>query len=332
MNEIKRQAFDSLLKGFSDFIGFDELASTLHAFTRFNVPRFLYRYRPCGREHSFTDIEGGVITFAPACSFPDKDDSAIHDMGMLQTMSDVIVNNSDRTLEMLQKMKGAMKNQENEGIWNQVMKSAEELYSWDSDERVKRMGAAHEWIENACDISDFNEQFRSHQKIVCLCDNGKSSHMWKEYAVKGTGYLIEYDSSDLLNIGNEYGQAPLILPVVYAKDLPDTYILPFILSLPIDIEKALGADVVRGGIANNQIKSIFYKRQKYQQEEEWRMMITDIEGEKAGDYIERKVRPTRLIAGKNMSPADRERLFDCARQNSIPVNEQGSPPYDRIKE
>lgn len=331
MNEVKRKAFRGLLTGFDELAGFQEIVSSLQAFSRFNIPPHLYRYRSCGKAHSFDDVENCRMTFASPEVYKDEHDSSIHDLGMMKRASEMILRNPQKAMAYFKMIldKGGVSEK---GVEiSQLRTRARGFLLCPEDLLERRMQAGQARMYDLCSPVQASGVSRKVHKIACLCENKNSEYMWKEYAEISSGYLVEYDSSSLLKMGFEFEQAPLILPVLYTNELPDTYILSF-LSVYYDcLKELLDKEVVDGLYALETIKCLFCKlRKSFAVEEEWRVMIASLELESEDRFIFRRIKPCRLVAGRNMSASDKARLYSCAKQNDIPIHDQDDCFTDQI--
>lgn len=332
MTEIQRTALHNLLTTLSEPTKFNEAMRSLYAFSRANVPPFLYRYRRCGCNHSFDDVENELLTLSSASCFDDSDDTVVHDAGELDRFADTIATQNETSLQILQKIIPIASSEGSKGGWLQLINLAKEFLSLPEEIRKENLNHLKRQVRNSVNLDECNASLRARQKIACFCENGKSDYMWKNYAGNGTGYLIEYDSSKLYTIDTQHNRVPHILPVVYCKKPIDTYLLLILSGLSDDNKMMLDEEIFEGCLAIELISTIFYKRyDPYVKEEEWRLMLTPLDSERDDKFIFRKLTPTRLIAGPHMSPSDKNRLYNCANNNSILIVDYGESFDEMVK-
>lgn len=318
LSVVKRMALKTLVEGLDTYIEFRELVASLFAYSSFNAPGSLFRYRECGSDHSFDDVEKGRITLSRADIFPDKDDSAIHDAGAIdRTMRDFVSGTFaiDRVMRSAQGWKDEWSANE---IFDVMKSNHRRFLEHGPEERERMWRDAIVQIKESVDLEAFSERHRGSHYVVCLCENGDSPYMWEKYGGHGTGYLIEYDVSDLRAIGAEDRLSPLILPVMYLDQLPDTFAYPFLLALREEFIEVFGEEVWKGCCTRELIKSLFCKKASYAPEEEWRLMLPSFESESGFERVFRKITPRCLVPGRRMEEPDKERLHKCAEENGIP--------------
>lgn len=297
-----------------------EAVESLFVFSNMHVPDHLYRYRECGKPHSFSDVENSLITLSSPSKFNDEDDTAIHDDGTMDRMAATIIEQVDFAFEMLcnhmSVFEPAMGDQA-----SSLLSFAEGVRNMPRPKRKEAIEGLTRQIRNQVDIHKSSEILQDQQKITCLCENSNSNYMWEQYGGAGTGYTIEYESRSLFEIDLKNKRSPLILPVVYTDSLPDTLLLPVTLMVEEPFKSMMGEDFFEGLQAINLIKCVFYKHiDPYIAEEEWRLMLAPQETERGEERIYRPAKPSRLIAGNNMSPQDRQKLVECAELYGIPVD------------
>lgn len=322
MTEIMRTAFHNLLKSLPGSAKFDDVARTLYAFSRVHIPRYLYRYRSCGEKHSFDDIEKEQITLSSASQFDDLDDTSIHDMGELDRFAEIISSQKDISLQILQEMASKVSARDSEREWTQLTAFINEFYNRPEEERKENLSILKEQVRTTIDLEKCNAHLRSHQKIACFCENRDSDYMWETYAGNGSGYLIEYDSSTLYSIDTLHNRIPHVLPVVYCNKPVDTFILPILSGISDMATMMLDKEKLNEYLAICLITTIFYKQSDpYAKEEEWRLMLTPLDSEIEDEFIFRRLKPFRIIAGPNMEAKNKKRLYDCAKNNCIMIIE-----------
>ncbi len=324
MTEIQRTAFHNLLKSLSSPTAFNEAMRSLYTFSQMNTPTYLYRYRRCGEDHSFDDIENGQITLSSASRFDDPDDTSIHDTGELDKYIEMVSTQKEATLQMLQEMIPIVSNESVDDKWSQLVDFTKGFFSHSEQSRRENLVHLREQIRQAVDLNEYNTFLRSRQKIACFCENADSSYMWENFAGNGSGYLIEYDSLKLYKIDVSHNRVPHILPVIYRDEHIDTFLLPVISCLSDTSTMMLDKEILGGCLAIRLISAIFYKKcEPFEKEEEWRLMLTPLDSEKDDEFIFRKLKPTRLIAGPHMSSQDKNKMYNCAKNNGILMMDYG---------
>lgn len=317
-----REFLHQLITDLSGPTGVSEITTNLVNYSRIFVPDCLYRYRECGKPHSFSDIENGCLTLTSPSEFDDVDDTTIHDIGAMERMAATIIEEKDLSFEMLRNyisvFESAMGDQASE-----LLSYAEHTRNMSRSERKQAIENLTKQIKAHVDVSQANEALRRQQRVACLSENDNSEYMWKHYGGNGTGYLIEYESRNLFGIDLLNKKLPLILPVIYTDSLPDTFLLPVALAVETSLRDTIGEKFVGGLLAINLVKCIFYKRiAPYIAEEEWRLMLPPHESERTDVRIFRPAKPSRVIAGDNMSHQDRQKLIECAKLYDIAVDER----------
>lgn len=325
----ERQMLKAMLNGLDDAVGFERITTTLFAFSRAYVPPFLYRYRACGKEHSFDDIEACGITFAAPGVFEDKKDSAIHDTGEMDRAANMLINDETRAFAAVRSILEKVPADRRDGVVDYFEVCKNDFYRLSLSEREKAIRELVTAIRQFVDLPKINEGKREGHRIACLCQNRHSGYMWEKYGGDGNGYLIEYASAALLEVGSEFRQVPLILPVIYEERLPDTFLLPIIEGLREPLQNLIGEAVVDGIAVKETIKSLFCKLKKpFEKEEEWRMMIASVPQDGASRFISRTARPLCLIAGSKMSESDLEHLIYCAKKHGIAFQHSEKEPQN----
>lgn len=322
MDSTKRMALESLLGRFPFDVGAADLLRSLYLFSFYNAPQSLYRYRSCGNAYSFNDIENGVMTFSSPLSFEDQEDAAIRDAGLADQVAGMMVEGEDDVLDFIA---GVLDR------WDGCADADAAACLKDSGKRFSQMGKASRRQETRKALSELKtflgdsgamDAFRKTCRVVCLCENGNSRHMWNAYADGGSGYLIEYDTSKLFKIDGDRKQTHLILPVIYTDELPDTLLLACLPFFQEPLERLCGKDAFEGILALNMVRALFFKlREAFSLEEEWRMSIPIAESEIQQPFVTREIVPSRLVAGPNMAERDRARLYECARAGGIFVHD-----------
>lgn len=149
----------------------------------------------------------------------------IHDIGAMERMAATIIEEKDLSFEILRNyisvFESAMGDQAPE-----LLSYAEHARNMSRSERKQAIENLTKQIKAHVDVSQANEALRRQQRVACLSENDNSEYMWKHYGGNGTGYLIEYESRNLFGIDLLNKKLPLILPVIYADSLPDTFLLP----------------------------------------------------------------------------------------------------------
>lgn len=262
-------------------------------------------------------MENCKLTFSSADKFDDRHDSAIHDAGALDS---ALAKMGDQPVALIDLLPNRLIKKLSSEQLGKVMRALSEVYSLEEQERKNRAENVGINLRALCDCDSSSKTLRQSSRIACLCENGSSDYMWENYAGAGTGYMLRYNTADLRKMGSEYRQAPVILPVVYLDDLPDTYALPFLMVLSEGLSEVTGKGVCQGAMAALEIRRLYCKlRNPYQREEERRIMIAPLEHEAASEYITRGVRPGCVVPGPCMSPEDKKRLMACAEKNGIRV-------------
>lgn len=317
-----RQYLHQVIKGLSSPVSFDDVQRALNNFSQIFTPRFLYRYRECGKQHSFSDIESSQITLTAASEFPDIHDAAIHDMGEMEIMANRIVNQTSEARAVLYEfMKRAGMNLESESM-KQFGGFADDFFNLPASMQKEILDNLTMQMKEAVDLQQYSRSLREQLQIACLCGNPDSGYMWENYGGNGSGYVIEYNTLHLLDIDLNNEQRPLILPVIYADPLPDTFLLPVAQTIEPTACSVMREDIFKGMKAINLIKCVFYKQiDPFAKEEEWRLQLTPQKCEEGAQHIFRDISPSRLLAGPAMNECDRRRLRKCGRINNIPVEE-----------
>lgn len=322
MNLGKRVAFESLLGKFSIGVGLREFSRELYAFSTYNAPQYLYRYRSCNSSHSFYDIENGVMTFSSPSTFEDQEDAAVRDAGLADRMAERMIWDEEGLSNLLTMLMDYCDNFDDAAGIACLTDAKDRLYQMGEVVRCLEVQRVLTGVKGLLDPLATTESFRNSLRVACLCENGNSRYMWSTYADGGSGYLIEYDTSKLFNIGGECGRTYLILPVVYTNELPDTLLLAALLRFQEMIERLCGKDAFEEALALTMVNALFFKlRGAFALEEEWRMSIPITESEIQQPFVTRKITPSRLVAGPNMSKNDRGRLYGCAKEKGIFVHD-----------
>lgn len=198
----------------------------------------------------------------------------------------------------------------------------DEFFDLPSNTQREQLDKMTRQIKEAINPQQYSNSLREQLQIACLCGNPNSSYMWENYGGNGSGYVIEYKVSQLFDIDLDNNQRPLILPVIYASQLPDTFLLPVSQIIEPTAGSVMREDIFEGMKTINLIKCVFYKQiDPFVKEEEWRLQLTPQNSEKGDQHIFRNICPSRLIAGTYMTELDRKRLQNCGKANSIQVDE-----------
>lgn len=156
--------------------------------------------------------------------------------------------------------------------------------------------------QNFINFSD--EKFDKTIGILCLTENPKSSHLWKEYAKNSTGFCIGYNTKFMFNFLGGGGK------VIYVDELP------LIKPAPI-------MDYTEG-----HLKTVFYKERKWQDEDEYRTMKNFTYPATNEDrQIKLPIEAYNcVIIGKDME--NKEEFMKLVKDNlgDIPIYEQNNLP------
>lgn len=321
-SHVVRRYLHQVIKDLSFPTSFDDVQLALNNFSQIFTPKLLYRYRECGKKHSFSDIESNQITLTAASEFPDIHDAAIHDMSEMEIMAKRIVNQTSEARAVLYEvLKRAGMSLESESI-KQFDVFVDDFFNLPESMQKEALDSLTMQMREAVDIQRYSKSLREQLQIACLCGNPDSRYMWENYGGNGSGYVIEYNTLRLFDVDLNNKQRPLILPVIYADPLPDTFLLPVAQTIEPIACSVMREDVFKGMKAINLIKCIFYKQiDPFAKEEEWRLQLTPQKCEEGAQHIFRNISPSRLLAGPTMNERDRRRLQKCGRINNIPVEE-----------
>lgn len=271
-----------------------------------SFPIWLYRYRP-GSDLEFETLERGLIYLATPDSFNDPFDvfpvfdlSLIEDRIRKETSVEYLTIELDRLgLDSREKAKALTSMCQNrDSFIKEALASIE-----------KRIG-----------------MWRSNTRCACLTTDGDSGYMWENYADNHRGFIAAYHLSPA-DIDGCYCRARdesrcdarlvgSLLPVRYCgrADLTD---------YSYELVHALSAGILEQGIEYwLKIAAACSKDEKWQFEKEWRIFAEDCNDINISRYL--KLKPSFLVAGKDMEAGASKRLESIANALQIPFRNEAN--------
>ena len=167
-------------------------------------------------------------------------------------------------------------------------------------------------------IENMRTTMRSKSLIYCMTEGYDNASLWENYADTYKGFCIEYSFEDFDSQSFEaYKNLAYLFPMTYRVRKPYFNMVPFIEGFFQQLftgdtswqqDPAIDADL------NMQL---YYKRQEYEFEHEWRFVLSD-------KFINKQFFPfiSALYAGKDIKLGNLRRLCSIARKLNVPVYKQ----------
>lgn len=281
------------------------------------TPKILYRYR-LANDHSFSDLEKGLVTFASPVEFSDQADSC--PQSSLAELNHVVemLEDSEDSLQLLEATKyiNLAEVFEKLGL-NGNGRRFDEFNAMPQKAKVRLLReAAYAARKVACAnvIPALQDSCRHSFRIMCLTRNGASERMWTNYASDHSGFMIAYKSNDVRRCGTDCSRevGAFLLPVLYDD-------------VPFDAEKqvqwamllSMGFDVLPDDIMDN-FRAIYRKSTFYEYEDEFRAAVLPREEERGSSYVQRRCRAFAVVLGNCMNGSNRVRCIKAVNNLGIP--------------
>ncbi|EMY76628.1 PF11185 family protein [Leptospira weilii serovar Ranarum str. ICFT] len=183
-------------------------------------------------------------------------------------------------------------------------------------------GAQREYIKELEKINiALDEEYKKSFKILCLTDNYRSKHMWKNYAKKKKkldgfclGYKCESKSSVSFVREHKKYKIRIKLGSIEVKGNPQDSLLAY--EVFYGDEDLIAYNPFKNNV-NILLSSYLYKKEKWSSEKEFRTLITDDQTIKPDlqkiRYIEEDLKY--IIFGENHSIKDRNAVLKAIHEN-----------------
>lgn len=336
--EFAEKLFSFDLDAFCDFKSFDSFLDSVIKVVCKGIPESLFRYRS-GSDNSIDAFENDLVFGSKPKVFNDvfecqpyvcKDD--IDRFIKAETDFNTLI-------DLIAKYNQGFRDPVIESIWeganvldafkqNKITKSNSEMIQLYCSYLRGLMTAIieDEWNDSVIDFMNAVEHRMNEFWLACFSENKKSELMWGHYADGHKGFLLEYNSKDLLTclegrestgrILNAFSRYCSIYPVVYTKNKYN------ISSILFDSIRQRVCDCMNLGghmpaaDALLPLKNLCLKSQAWEYEKEWRMFYeTSFDSPDFG--VVTNTKPKAVYLGINISEERKERLLSIAKRKGI---------------
>lgn len=351
--EFAEKLFSFDLDAFSDSKSLDSFLASLIEVVSKGIPESLFRYRS-GSDDSIEAFENDLIFGSKPKVFNDAFECQPYvgkdDIGRFiksETDPDVLI-------DLIDKYNTGFRDPVIEFIWNgtnaldafkqnRITKSDSEMiqaYCSYLKELLTGM-VENEWNDSIIDFMNAVERRMNEFWLACFSENKKSELMWGHYADGHKGFLIEYNSKDLLTclrwrestgrILNAFSRFCSIYPVIYTESKYN------ISSVFFDSIRQKVCDYMNLGghmpaaDALLPLKTLCLKSQAWEYEKEWRMFYeTSFDSSDFG--VVANTKPKAVYLGIYISEKRKRRLLSIAKRKGIScfqmVKNLESPSYE----
>lgn len=285
----------------------DEFDITIARLIEENIPKRLFRFRPCNTLNFDALLRNKCYASAPTQfndpfdSFMPTNDTDIEEM--YAATSDVVA--MRESLEKTGKLPDALKkiwdDETQERISKQLMNIKSELIPKVATEAKEK---ALKELSRVREDSKFGEIYvQNHAYVACFCEDISSILMWSHYADYHKGFALEYDFW-----GNEInGKASSALfPVLYSNE-------------PYNAKEVVSAIILKKQGYEVPVpdtyfwlKAALFKAKEWEYENEWRLLKFRKEDEPL--YTSIDLIPSAIYYGCRISSADYNILHNIAKQ------------------
>lgn len=264
-------------------------------------PKYLYKYRDCGKEYAFQTIEDEYLWAAVPAEFCDPSDALVHlklksELPIIQKwiyrrLGEVLYYSippkgmkpykGGHTLQSYIDAQGRFVDEFGKYDARKAkLLVIKEIHKLSPTERKKirevfdffESTEFEEKVQNGIKTTLENvvDGLRKRCMVCCLTERKDNQKMWEEYADKYSGFVVEYDLSKTCDHTECLSVISHMFPVTYYKRMPKVPLLPFVEKAFI---KALyGRNVSIADTERKLLKQLLIKKSDYCSEEEWRIV------------------------------------------------------------
>lgn len=269
-----------------------------------HYPRYLYKYRDCKQDYNFQMIEEEYLWADIPASFYDPYDALVNlklkselpyiQKWLFDHLGEILyysippkgmaVHKRGQTLQKYLDAQERFKDASGKYNANKAKKlMLLETKKMDPANRLKLQKVYDKFespdfeetlnqaIENT--LKSLVNSLREKNKVCCLTERNNNQKMWEDYADKYTGFVIEYDLSNLHRQPESMKTISKMFPVTYYKRIPKVPLLPFIKKA--FYKELYGRDVSVNEAVCKLFKQLLVKKYEYNSEEEWRIISSE---------------------------------------------------------
>jgi hypothetical protein len=257
---------------------------------RSNFPKALYRYRSLRRlAKTLEELRDGYVFLNKPAVFNDPFDSALSiswEEARKQAMEAILPRYGldPKVVESIEEKQKELEQQAFESLIRGVL-----LLSY-----------------GASASQDLFSLFREKVGVSCFACNPNSVVMWSHYADQHTGICVEFSGSSILSSARFL---ELVHPVRYTDNLLDVFRLSWLSSTELH---EVRFDVLP-------ILAACHKSKDWEYEGEWRLVSLDPSTGPKFSLGSCGIKPSRIILGARIDPADQVAIEELAQRISVPV-------------
>ncbi|MGK0271263.1 MAG: hypothetical protein ACI88H_001920 [Cocleimonas sp.] len=270
------------------------------------IPKRLFKYRQYG-EYALENLKNNTLWCDSASGFNDPYDTSIHFEYSQATLDKQLIKSieeqgasgvyqflSKNEIEMLKntdkptKILAEITEQKTDGRI-----PADKMYAFLQGNTLQESEEMN---------LEFNRALKLGYKMCSLSQRNDSMLMWSHYSGEHTGFVMEYDFSDL---PNENILTRMLWPMIYDNQLFDA--------------SAFFEEGLNGGMSNNMLAIIasIHKAKDWSYEREWRLIIPQGPNEPSLNYPGPKVKA--IYVGALTPENDEHDLIEIGKSKNIPV-------------
>lgn len=314
-----------------------------------NTPKKLYRYRNCA-DYNISGLRNGEIWGSPLLDFNDLQEGIPYfnidkiEKDFNDTFSESgiekIVNNIEKSkLNILNRYLKMLSRSNRRNFQNSLRKKLKkkknfliELKTNLSLKRKEIIMKPIEYVLRELLIKKFgeNSNYRRKIKTSCFTNEYDSETMWGHYTDNYRGFVLEYDFSEVIrnqiiefkNKKLEFNY--LIAPVIYTDrkfDMTEVLLQELVFNM---LNSSLYNLEIKKGLTYFDIdklldmKVIFNKSNKWNDEKEWRLIINSKNYQKDGQpELLLKCKPTKVYLGIRMTEENKKEIIQICKESNI---------------